>query len=153
MDYYYGFGFPPWYVGMRYLGWYTMFVFLQMWFCELWPLYPLLCCPKDNVFSYMLTLFVMVLLWTWTFNYLTEAFRVSDVSSGFLQFLWVLYSLIMGWICWISPSGNIGSCPECFPLVDNPSHCTMMDFKLFGIGLITLWWTATIGSLRSLLTS
>ncbi|MEE6522716.1 hypothetical protein FKM82_021325 [Ascaphus truei] len=37
----------------------------------------------------------------------------------------------------MSTPGKIGNCLECFPLLNNLSHCRMMDFKLFGNGLIT----------------
>ncbi len=46
----------------------------------------------------------------------------------------------------MSTPGRIGFCLECLPIVNNLPHCRMMDFTLFGNGLITLprLMTATI---------
>lgn len=44
--------------------------------------------------------FSNLLSWTSRFNMLAEACRLSGVTLGFLQFLWVLRGLNLGWISW-----------------------------------------------------
>lgn len=42
-------------------------------------------------------------------------------------------------------------CGKCFPLVNNPSYCIIMDSKLFDYGVATISdkWTVTIASVGS----
>ena len=44
----------------------------------------------------------------------------------------------MGEFAWTFTHEKIGNCFECFSLVNNLSHCRMMEFTLFGNGLTTL---------------
>lgn len=60
---------------------------------------------------------------------LTEAQGVWHVDLGFFHFHWVLHCLTLGEFAEMSTHGKIGSC-ECI-------RFRMMNFKLFGKGLIT----------------
>lgn len=76
--------------------------------------------------------FPTALSWVLTFNMLTEVWWERCCSWVF----GAMHSLMLGEFA--GASAPTGSCPECFPLVNNRS-----------LSLFPEWWTATVASLRS----
>jgi len=87
--------------------------------------------------SCLFSLFQIVLSRT---NILTEACKKLRCSSwGFCSFS--EHCTVWPWctLAGTSTPWKIGNCQwQCFPFVDDLSHCGMMDSKLFGNGPITL---------------
>ena len=87
---------------------------------------------------YLLSLFLIVLSWTLTFNMLTEVCRVWDVALFFCILSGHCTVWAWGELALTSIFGKTGNWLKCSLLVNNHSLCRMMNLKLFGNDLITL---------------
>lgn len=85
---------------------------------------------------------MITLLRTLNFNMPTEACRVWDASLFCFRFFCSFSEHYMVWpwseLAGTSTPGKTGNSLNCLPLLNSPSCCRMMDFKLFGNGLKTL---------------
>lgn len=85
-------------------------------------------CPKQ-AWSAFFWLFVTMLSLSLTFKMLTEACRLGDGSL-------FTVSLSVTWSNYVARSTC--NCAKWFPLSIRLSHCSLIDFILFGNGLINL---------------